>query len=58
MKSVSIKKKQNRSLGSNQASNPDPSYPTLSPLPLHYHTDQPKIPKKNLSIKFTNKLSS
>ena len=27
-------------------SNPDLSYRNLSPLPLHYHTDQPKIPKK------------
>ena len=50
-----MKKKENRNLGSNQASNPDPSYPNLSPLPLHYHTDHAKIPK-NLS-KHTNKLS-
>ena len=27
-------------------SNRDLSYRNLSPLPLHYHTDQPKIPKK------------
>ena len=27
-------------------SNRDLSYRKLSPLPLHYHTDQPKIPKK------------
>ena len=34
--SVSIEKKESRN-------NPDLSYPNLSPLPLHYHTDPPKF---------------
>ena len=49
IESVSIKKKQNRHTGSN----PDLSYPYLSPLPLHYNTDPPEV-RKILSNKLTN----
>ena len=48
-----MKKRENRNLGSNEASNTVPSYPNLSPLPLHY---QPAKSPKKLS-KYTNKLS-
>ena len=48
--SVSIKKKENHDPGSN----PDLSYPNLSPLPLHYHIDPLKFPK-TLST-YTSKL--
>ena len=41
IESVSIKKKDNRNPGANL----DLSYPNLSPLPLHYHTDPPKLRK-------------
>ena len=37
IETVSMKKKENRNLRSNQASKPNPSYRNLSPLPLHYH---------------------
>ena len=45
IKSVSIKKKENRNPGSNQTSNADLSYPNLYPLPLHYDNDPPKFRK-------------
>ena len=45
IESLSMKKKENRELGSNQASNTDPPYPNLSPLSLHYHTDPPNFQK-------------
>ena len=48
--SVSIKKKENHDPGSN----PDLSYPNLSPLPLHYHIDPLKF-RKTLST-YTSKL--
>ena len=41
-----MKKEEIRNLGSNRATNHwDPSYPNLSPLPQHYHTDPPKFRK-------------
>ena len=43
IESISMKKKQNRNPGSNQALNPYPSYPNL--LPIHYHTKPPKFRK-------------
>ena len=52
IESVSIKKKED----SNPGSNTDLLYPILSPLPLHYHTDQPKFPKRYLH-KLANCLS-
>ena len=43
IESVPIKKKENR----NPESNPDPcASPNLSPLPLHYQNEPPKIPEK------------
>ena len=38
----------NRNKNRNPGSNPDLSYPNLSPLPLHYHTDPLKF-RKTLS---------
>ena len=53
IESVSIKKKEDR----NPGSNPDLFYPiVLSPLPLHYHTYQPKFRKSYLH-KLANCLS-
>ena len=41
IESVSIKKKENR----NPGSNPDLSYPNLSPLPLQYHNNRQRCEK-------------
>ena len=41
IENVPIKKRENRK----SASNSDPSYPNLSPLPLHYHTEPSKFRK-------------
>ena len=45
VESVSTEKKENRNPGSNPNSNADLSYPNLSPLPLHCHSDPPKFRK-------------
>ena len=55
LKAFQLKRSNIATQGRTWTPKPDLSYPNLSPLPLHYHTDPPKFQKK-LST-YTSKLS-
>ena len=48
LKAFRLKRKKIATQGRTWTSNPDLSYPNLSPLPLHYHTDPPKFRKNEV----------